>query len=117
MIPLDEGNDNNRDPVGSSTVSSTDELRYLSILVVLPLSSSPQELKLDSISGILDEVLLFWWENRDRKTDDKLVIHCRNNAKIDLVPMIKAKNPRHKNKNLKVIMKCAGDGDVVSKGK
>ena len=69
---------------------------------------------MDSISGILDEVLLFWWENRDRKTDDELVIHCRNNAKINLVPMINAKTPRYKNKNLKVIMKGAGDGDVIS---
>ena len=86
----------------------------LSKLGVLRPSSSPQESKLDSISGILDEVLLFWWENRDRKTDDKLVIHCLNNSKINLIPMMNAKTPRYKNKILKIMTKCTGDGNVVS---
>ena len=113
---INEESNNNGDPDGSFPASSTEKLRYpiLSKLGVLSPSSSLREYKLDAISDILDEVFLFWWENRDKKTNDKLIINYRNNPKINLVPMMDAKTPMDKNKNLKIMMKCAGDGDVVS---
>ena len=58
---INEGSNNNGDPEGSFPASSAEKLRYpiLSKLGVLSSSSSPQEYKLDAISDILDEVLLF----------------------------------------------------------
>ena len=116
---INEGSNNNGDPEGSFLASSAEKLRYpiLSKLGVLPSSSDPQENKLNAISDILDEVLLFWWENRHKKTNDKLIINYRNNSNINLVPMTNTKTPRYKHKNLKIMMKCTGDGDVISEFK
>ena len=83
----------------SSPHSSTDKLRYLilSKLGVLLPSSYPQEVKFYTISDILNEVPLFWWENREKNKNNKFVINCRNYSKVNLVPMMDDKTPRYRN--------------------
>ena len=59
-------------------------------------------------------MLLYWWENKSQFGDEELVIKCRNNKKVKLLPLLNATTVRYQKKNLSNILRSVGDGDLVS---